>query len=116
MLEQLDDPHFTTELGLFNLEANCDPQPFGGDGLSQMEQQLDELDRQRARTAAPSSASTSVLTGILPTLRKTDLGLDNMMPSPRYHALNKAMTALRGGTLRVLDQGPRRAASSSTTR
>lgn len=37
-----------------------------------------------------------VLTGILPTLRKSDLGLDNMTPRPRYAALNEAMSKLRG--------------------
>jgi CBS domain-containing protein len=37
-----------------------------------------------------------VLVGILPTIRKNDLGLENMVPSPRYVALNRAMTAMRG--------------------
>jgi CBS domain-containing protein len=36
------------------------------------------------------------LTGILPTLRKSDLGLDNMTPLPRYFALNRAMQRMRG--------------------
>src|SRR5262249_54710297 len=39
----------------------------------------------------------AVLTGILPTIRKSDLKMENMTPSPRYAALNAAMTALRGG-------------------
>ena len=43
MLDRLRDPHFTTELGLFQLEANADPQLFTGDGLSRMENQLDGL-------------------------------------------------------------------------
>src|ERR1044071_4142170 len=43
MLEKLGDPHYTTELGQFQLEANADPQLFTGDGLSRMERQLDEL-------------------------------------------------------------------------
>ena len=30
MLERLKDPHFTTELGAFQLEINLDPQSFGG--------------------------------------------------------------------------------------
>ena len=38
-----------------------------------------------------------VLTGILPTLRKSHLELDNMTPHPRYAALNDAMNAMRGG-------------------
>ncbi len=38
-----------------------------------------------------------VLMGILPTMRKSDLGLDNMVPSARYMQLNKIITAMRGG-------------------
>src|SRR6478609_7470331 len=30
VLEKASDPHFTTELGLFNLEINADPQPLSG--------------------------------------------------------------------------------------
>jgi CBS domain-containing protein len=96
MLEKLGDPHFTTELGLFQLEANADPQMFSGDGLSRMERQLDEL-LARARTVAAELGLAPVLMGILPTLRKADLGLDGMVPSPRYRALNKAMADMRGG-------------------
>jgi hypothetical protein len=43
ILERLDDPHYTTELGLFNLEINADPQPFAGAGLRDMEAQLTAL-------------------------------------------------------------------------
>src|SRR5262245_11315941 len=43
LLSKLDDPHYTTELGLFNLELNAEPQPFGGRGLSRMETQIGEL-------------------------------------------------------------------------
>jgi CBS domain-containing protein/gamma-glutamylcysteine synthetase len=97
MLEKLADPHFTTELGQFQLEANADPQLFTGDGLSRMEKQLDDLIG-KARVAAAELGLAPVLMGILPTLRKSDLGLDSMVPSPRYRALNKAMADLRGGT------------------
>ena len=43
VLDVIDDPHFTTELARFNLEANLDPLTFGGDCLSKMEAQLQEL-------------------------------------------------------------------------
>src|SRR5437867_12479386 len=36
LLEELDDPHFTTELGLFKLELNVDPLTFGGDCLMRL--------------------------------------------------------------------------------
>ena len=97
MLDKLGDPHFTTELGQFQLEANADPQLFTGDGLSRMEKQLDELVG-KARAAAAELGLAPVLMGILPTLRKADLGLDGMVPSPRYRALNQAMADLRGGS------------------
>ena len=97
MLEKLADPHYTTELGQFQLEANADPQLFSGDGLSRMENQLTELVAKARVAAAELGLAPPVLMGILPTLRKSDLGLDSMVPSPRYRALNKAMADLRGG-------------------
>jgi len=95
VLEHLEPSHFTTELGLFNLEANADAQPFSGKGLSQMEAQLHEL-FERVRTVAAPHGVMPILAGILPTLGKTDLGLSNMVPKPRYMTLNRAMKAARG--------------------
>ena len=95
MLELLHDDHFTTELGMFQLEANCDPQEFTGDGLSRMHAQLDDLVN-RARDAARTADMDVVLMGILPTMRKSDLALDSMVPSPRYMTLNRVVRELRG--------------------
>ena len=95
VLERIDDPHFTTELGLFNLEINVDPQPLRGDGLAKMENQLVTL-YEKLRGVTDQLDLVPVLAGILPTIRKNDLGLENMVPSPRYMALNRAMTAARG--------------------
>ena len=89
ILKRLNDDHFTTELGMFQLEANCDPQPLSGDGLSRMEKQLDEL-MEKARAAAGELGMQPVLMGILPTMRKSDLGLHNMVPSPRYLAAGRS--------------------------
>jgi hypothetical protein len=61
------------------------------------------------RAARPELGMDVVLMGILPTMRKSDLGLDSMVPSPRYMRSTRIVTELRGGKLRVLDQGPRRA-------
>jgi len=96
LIEALQDEHFTTELGLFQLEANCDPQPLAGDGISKMEAQLEGL-LEKTREAAAEIGQHPVLVGILPTLRKSDLSLDNMVPSPRYRALSKVMNELRDG-------------------
>jgi CBS domain-containing protein len=96
ILDRVDDPHFTTELARFNLEFNLDPLVFGGTCLSAMEWQIGEL-LGKVRDAARSCGSDVLLTGILPTLIKSDLDLDKMTPNPRYHALNEAMTRLKGG-------------------
>jgi CBS domain-containing protein/gamma-glutamylcysteine synthetase len=96
VLEKLDDEHFTTELGRFNLEYNLDPLTFGGSCLSDMERQIDEL-LVKVRTVARQCGGEVVLTGILPTIKKSDLELENMTPIPRYFALNEAMTRQRGG-------------------
>src|SRR5437667_12632137 len=73
ILRTLDDRRFTTELGLFNLEANVDPLAFGGDCLRGMDTQLCEL-IDKARDAARACGTEIVLTGILPKIRKSDLG------------------------------------------
>jgi hypothetical protein len=49
-----------------------------------MEAQLTGLVRQGAWRRPRRSSVTPVLIGILPTIGKTDLGLDNMVPKPRY--------------------------------
>jgi CBS domain-containing protein len=95
ILDRLDGP-FTTELALFNLEANLEPRLLEGGCFSHMERRIDELVAQ-VRDAAVASGAEVVLTGILPTLSKSDLSLDNITPRPRYHALNEALLKMRGG-------------------
>ncbi len=95
ILELIDDSRFTHELGLFNLEANLAPQQMGGDCLSRMERELQEIYR-HARETANRVDCDIALVGILPTLTLANLGLDSMVPSTRYRALNDAMRALRG--------------------
>ncbi len=105
VLERLHgDPHFTTELGQFQLEANCDPQLLTGDGIGLMHEQLDRL-VEKARRAAGEINLGVVLMGILPTMQKSDLGLDAMVPSARYTQLNRIVTAMRGGKFEVSIKG-----------
>ena len=95
ILDLIDDPRFTHELGLFNLEANLSAQKLGGKCLSLMEAELQDI-YQRARQAAAQLECDIALVGILPTLTRDHLGLDCMVPTARYHALNDAICALRG--------------------
>ncbi|HET8674242.1 MAG TPA: CBS domain-containing protein, partial [Blastocatellia bacterium] len=96
VLDKIGDPHFTNEIALFNLEVNLDPLTFGGDCLSEMESKLNDF-ISKAREAANSCEADLLLTGILPTIRKSDLELSNMTPKPRYAALNEALKGMRGG-------------------
>jgi CBS domain-containing protein len=100
VLDRLADPHFTTEVALFNLEMNLDPCEVGGSCLRTLERQLESL-LGKAGEAAAAWRGRVVMTGILPTVRKSDLGLENMTPIPRYAALNRAMTRLRGSDYEI---------------
>ncbi len=104
VLKQLDDDRFTHELGLFNIEANLSVQEFRSDCLSRMETEAQEV-YAKAREAAHKEDSEIALVGILPTLTKKNLGLDSMVPTPRYHALNDAIMALRGDDLQFTING-----------
>lgn len=95
-LERIDDPRVTSEIGRFNLECNAEPLLFGDDCLRRMDENISEL-IDIVRDAVSGLGARPVLTGILPTLRKSDLTLENMVPEPRYYALNEALTRLRGG-------------------
>lgn len=104
VLERLGDP-FTPELARFNLEVNLEPALLEGDAFRQMEDRLDQL-LASAREAAQAEGADICLTGILPTLTKADLTLENITPRARYHALNDALNRMRGdGVYRLRIEG-----------
>jgi CBS domain-containing protein len=104
VLDQTDDPRFTHELGLFNLEANLSPLDLGGDCLRKLEAEADEVVR-LAREAAAKVGSRVALVGILPTLTKDHLSLNAMVPMARYFALNEALLRLRGSNFQISIKG-----------
>ena len=104
VLERLDGEAFTTELARFNLEMNVEPMMLGGACLSALQKSIEEL-LDMAREAASEEGADVVLTGILPTLGKSDLTLDNISPMPRYYALNESLTRMRGRAYRLQIQG-----------
>lgn len=100
LLEEIADPHFTTEIARFNLEINLDPQSFKHDCFSRMEHQLNQL-LKKAKKVAGRHNTKIMLTGILPTLQQSDLSFENMTPNPRYEALNDIIRAQRNGDFEV---------------
>lgn len=95
LLEKVNDPHFTTEIGAYNLEINLDPQRFKDSCFSAVHSQLDTL-LSHCRRVARTMEHEIILAGILPTLRLSDLQLSNMVQNPRYLALNQALMEMRG--------------------
>lgn len=104
ILKRLDNPQFTTELALFQLECNLMPRTLADRSLHDMEQELEGL-LLLARNAAHELGGQPILTGILPTLQQSDLGLESMTPNARYRRLNDVMRAMRGGEFRAYIKG-----------
>jgi CBS domain-containing protein/gamma-glutamylcysteine synthetase len=90
-LEKMKDlPWVETELAKFNLETGATPLKFTGSCLSDMEKQISEqIDIIRERV--DELGAEIILTGILPTLQKFDMGMHNLTPVPRYFALMEAV-------------------------
>ena len=83
ILDNINDPHFTTELGLFNLEANLDPLVLKDKCFSLLENDLYDLIKKARRSAELIDKNKIILAGILPTLKKKDLIFKNMTPHRR---------------------------------
>ena len=104
LLATVTDSRLTTEIGKFNLEANLSPQFFTDRCLHDMEQEALAVVG-LAQWAAQKLNGDVLLTGILPTLRQTDLTLDSLSPGVRYHELNRVIQKLRGGSGTIYIKG-----------
>jgi CBS domain-containing protein/gamma-glutamylcysteine synthetase len=88
-------PWVETELAQFNLECNLTPRVFKGKCLSDMEKELKGY-LNKIQKQAKKIDTDILLTGILPTLRKSDLDIENLTPKKRYKALMTALRNMRG--------------------
>ncbi len=86
---------FTTELALFNIENNLPPLEFKGNCLAQMEKNLN-ISLRELRKVGDQFGVDFALAGILPTIRKSDLDMNNLTPIDRYQALFRAISKVRG--------------------
>ncbi len=91
-----DYPWVETELAKFNLETNLDPRVFEGDCFSALEAENSEKIN-KIQAVLDGMNTSIVLTGILPTLRKYHLELENLTPKKRYFALMEALDKQRIG-------------------
>ena len=104
VLSQVNDPRLTTEIARFNLEANLTPLLLTGPCFSLLAQELDEV-LSLARKGAEAFGADVLLSGILPTLLKSDLTLQNLTPNPRYEELDRGVIRLRGGPFEIHIKG-----------
>jgi CBS domain-containing protein/gamma-glutamylcysteine synthetase len=83
-------PWVETELAKFNLETNLEPRVFEKDCFSLLEQENTEK-LNKIQEVLDGMNTSIVLTGILPTLRKYHLEMENLTPKKRYFALMEAL-------------------------
>jgi hypothetical protein len=95
VLEALNDPSFTTELGQHNLELNVPPRPLAGESALQLEDDLHAYLSAAGRKAEESGASLAMI-GILPTLRHEHFDQKWLTNNARYSLLNDRIFAARG--------------------
>jgi CBS domain-containing protein len=105
ILDAINDEHFTTELGLFNMEANLDPIVLQGNCFSQLETDLTKLLAKAQKAATAIENNKIVLAGILPTLKRSDLIFENMTPFERYKTLNAILRNIKGNDFKLQIRG-----------
>jgi gamma-glutamylcysteine synthetase len=104
LLNRLADEHYTSELAKYNLELNLDPLPLKSQCFNQLIKKL-EFYLTKTHEIAQQLNTRIFLTGILPTITKSHLALENMAEEERYKILSDEFLALRGSNFRVYLQG-----------
>ena len=105
ILDKIIDKHFTTELGLFNLEINLDPLDLKEKCFSKLKDQLSNLLDKAHKAAELVDDNKIILAGILPTLAASDLVFENMTPHERYQTLNTILSDLKQEDFRLYIEG-----------
>ncbi|WP_018127288.1 CBS domain-containing protein [Balneola vulgaris] len=104
VMEALGEGNYTNELAKFNLEVNLEPLEFTGNCLSQLEENL-QREVEYVRKTVQKLGGDILLTGILPSIRKSDVAIENLTPLPRYKALCDAIDNMRGKEFELRIQG-----------
>ncbi|EAR63120.1 glutamate-cysteine ligase family protein [Neptuniibacter caesariensis] len=95
IIERSGHPQLALELNRFNLEYNLKPVKAAGKPFSQLEgEMLDAIALINKHIEAEQGVALPV--GILPTLKRSDFGLQAMTDESRFFALTQALQRLRG--------------------
>lgn len=100
LLSKMSHPLLTPELNKYNLEFNLSPVAAKGTPFTKMSNEL-SLFLDDLRVAANSIDTKIATIGILPTLKEAHLHRRYMTDLPRYRALTKELSALKGDAFMV---------------
>jgi len=104
IIAKLNDPQLTLELNRYNLEYNFSPVMIKDGCFAATEREaLAAIDKINA--AATEWEGKAVPVGILPTLEQSDTGYHAMTQLPRFEALTKELTDIRGGPFTIAIEG-----------
>ena len=104
IIARLDDPQLTLELNRYNLEYNFSPVALKAGCLKATQREaLAAL--KKINKAASDWKGRVVPVGILPTLQQSDTGYHAMTPLPRFEALTRELTEMRGGPFSIAIEG-----------
>lgn len=104
MLEELNEPKATTEIGQYNLELNLSPMDLSGDVLHAVHKEITEL-MEKTKCVARNHDARPILIGMLPTILREHLSMDYITDRPRYHLLNERISKARGGKYNIRIKG-----------
>ncbi len=104
IITELDDPQITLELNRYNLEYNFSPSLIADNCFRKTEREaLAAIDKINACAAQWNGSVVPV--GILPTLQQSDIGYQAMTKLPRFEALTRELTHIRGGPFTIAISG-----------
>ncbi|MBX2846001.1 MAG: CBS domain-containing protein [Saprospiraceae bacterium] len=104
LLDKIQSDDVVTELAKFNIELNLDPQEFTGSCFSILEQEI-QSKMDLVWKHCEDMEMMPILTGILPTIRKSDVALENVTPLERYRLLMEVLNKLRGDLVELKING-----------
>lgn len=100
LLEAINHEDVVSELAQFNIELNLTPNEFKGDCFSKLENEILEKMNLVEQSATKLDIQT-VMAGILPTIRKSDVAMSNVTPLERYRLIINILNRLRGSKVEL---------------
>ncbi|MCP4596666.1 glutamate-cysteine ligase family protein [Neptuniibacter sp.] len=96
VISRCDHKQLALELNRFNLEYNLTPVPAAGTPFTRLEEEM-KYAIELVTSQLQEEQGRALPIGILPTLKRSDFGLQVMTDESRFFALTKALQRLRGG-------------------